>query len=277
MKSFNLYLGPAALLLIVCSIAWKQDKPATKPAKGEVDPQALMELIDRADRLVVFAEPAQDAVVLYETSERHDLDALKSALKLARPEKPVHCMCLGSPIIVLYAGDERVGEIRNHHAVLVRTDLWESDAPITDREAYLAWFDERKITAPRDEVNAERQRQEQFARDRRRWVEAAPASVQPLLPEVEKAFSPGMAVFKPSRPREGAAAAPARNPALEPLREALAGEFGDEADRVLALLAWFGSGAGQWSGFPSYEAIPEQMLLAYPTPELLAAIQGRDL
>src|SRR5688572_7079544 len=160
-----------------------QEQPVTRPAGREVDPQALMDLIDQADRLVVLAQPAQDAQVLYETDEQADLDALKGALKLSRPEKPVHCMCLGAPIILLYSGETRIGEIRNHHAVLVRTSLWDSDAHITDREAYLSWFDERKITPPRDEVNEERKRQEQYARDRRRWVEAAPASVQPLLPE----------------------------------------------------------------------------------------------
>jgi hypothetical protein len=41
---------------------------------------------------------------------------------------------------------------------------------------------------------------------------------------------------------------------------------------VLALLGWFGSGAGPWSGHPSYEAAPEQLLLHYPTQLLVEAL-----
>ncbi len=38
-----------------------------------------------------------------------------------------------------------------------------------------------------------------------------------------------------------------------------------------------GSGAGPWSGYPAYESVAEQMLLEYPTPELVAAVSGRQL
>lgn len=66
-------------------------------------------------------------------------------------------------------------------------------------------------------------------------------------------------------------------PNLTPLREALAREIPDKNDRLLALFSWFGSGAGPWSGFPSYETVAEKLLLEYSTSELLDAIEGKGL
>ncbi len=47
---------------------------------------------------------------------------------------------------------------------------------------------------------------------------------------------------------------------LTPLRAALEREVRNETSRILALLQWFGSGAGPWSGFPYYEAAAEKLL-----------------
>ena len=47
--------------------------------------------------------------------------------------------------------------------------------------------------------------------------------------------------------------------------------------RALALYAWFGSGEGPWSGFPSYEEVAEELLFDIPTAELVAAAQADDL
>jgi hypothetical protein len=42
-------------------------------------------------------------------------------------------------------------------------------------------------------------------------------------------------------------------------------------------MAWFGSGAGPWSGFPGYEEIAQKILRQYPTEELIGAVDGRSL
>jgi hypothetical protein len=64
---------------------------------------------------------------------------------------------------------------------------------------------------------------------------------------------------------------------MSPLRAAVVTEFPDESKRILALLTWYGSGAGPWSGFPSYESIAENLLLDYPTTEIVATIQANPL
>jgi hypothetical protein len=43
------------------------------------------------------------------------------------------------------------------------------------------------------------------------------------------------------------------------------------------LLEWFGFGAGPWPGFPFYEKAAEELLLGYPTTEIVAAIQSSSI
>src|SRR5688500_8664181 len=114
-----------------------------------VRPDELSALIDRADRVVVRQDPLQGRATLFESRQRGDLNALKQAARVVRPEEDFHCMCLGRPAIELYAGDARIGRITHHHGVSLRCDLWKTDAPLADREAMLRWFDERGIREPR--------------------------------------------------------------------------------------------------------------------------------
>jgi len=67
-------------------------------------------------------------------------------------------------------------------------------------------------------------------------------------------------------------------PNVKPLRAALAKEFPDSHQRILALFSWYGSGDGPWSGFDSvYETAAEELLLDFPTPDLIAAAQADNL
>jgi hypothetical protein len=99
------------------------------------------------------------------------------------------------------------------------------------------------------ELSAQR---EQFKVAESRWLAAMPSSLKPLWPDVLK---------------DGL------QPNVEPLRNALAKQFPNEQTRILGLYAWFGSGAGPWSGFPSYEMVAEELLLDFHTDALIAAAE----
>ena len=45
----------------------------------------------------------------------------------------------------------------------------------------------------------------------------------------------------------------------------------------MALFRWYGSGQGQWSGFPAYESTPTGFLFEYTTADLLAIIDARRM
>ena len=92
-----------------------------------------------------------------------------------------------------------------------------------------------------------------------RWLAAMPSALKPLWPQVRESngVDPQGAVRT-----------------LDPLRAALSKEFPDERSRILALYAWFGSGEGPWSGFPSYEQVAEELLLDFPTETLIKAAEA---
>jgi len=222
----------------------------------DVRPGDLAQLIDKADKLVVLESPREGAKVLFESTERRDLDALKSALKVESPQHRLHCMCDGTPALVLYAKGEKIGQITNHHAKLIRCSLWKSDATLVDAETLLRWFDDRKIAGPRNEYELGLKLQKQANEAEKKWLAAMPPVLKPHWAAAKRAIP-----FEPD---------------LAPLRKALEDHISDKNERILALLSWYGSGQGPWSGFPAYEDIAEKMLLDYKTTELVKAIEGKE-
>jgi len=51
----------------------------------------------------------------------------------------------------------------------------------------------------------------------------------------------------------------------------------EKTEQIRALLIWFGSGAGPWSGFPSYESAAKELLLDYKIAELVDALDYSKL
>jgi hypothetical protein len=58
----------------------------------------------------------------------------------------------------------------------------------------------------------------------------------------------------------------------EGARAALAAQFPSTHDRIAALLEWYGSGAGPWSGFPAYEDEAALLLFDNSTAVILTTI-----
>ncbi|HEX6902498.1 MAG TPA: hypothetical protein VF789_22450 [Thermoanaerobaculia bacterium] len=227
-----------------------------KADEHPVQPEKLAELIGRADKIVVFESPMEGAEVLFSSTDPRDIREFRDSLALAAPPEGFHCMCIGEPAVRLYREGKELALVTNHHGNSVRSSLWTSDAIVKDPEKWLAWFDARKIPGPRREFEGMMADEKNYKKAYERWLAAMPKSVEPLWDEVmEDEFSPD----------------------LEPARKALAKEFPDVQPRILALFAWYGSGDGPWSGFPSYESVAEELLLDFPTPDLIAAAQSENL
>jgi hypothetical protein len=109
------------------------------------------------------------------------------------------------------------------------------------------------------QAQAERGRERSESAQRwSRWQQATPRSLVPLLADDEQ-YAMGL-------PGD-----------ITRLQAPLAGEFPDRNARILVLLEWFGSGAGPWSGYPSYEAVAEKLLLSNDTADLVAAASSPNL
>lgn len=227
-----------------------------KKDERPVDPAKLAERIKQADKIVVSESPMKDAKVLFTSTAPKDIAEFNDALTVAPPKGWFHCMCIGTPAVRLYRGDTELALVTNHHGRSVRCSLWTSDAMLKDPEKWLLWFDARNLPEPRKEVDDMAARAKQGEISYARWCAAMPKSLQPRW---ERATRDEVL------------------PNVKPLRAALAKEFPDTGQRILALFSWYGSGAGPWSGFPSYESAAEELLLDIPTLDLIAAAQADNL
>jgi hypothetical protein len=100
----------------------------------------------------------------------------------------------------------------------------------------------------------------QGERDRKRWLRVTPRSVRGMWND----YFEGKVSF-------------AGSSGLDPMRGALEAEFPDEKARIRALFAWYGSGAGSWSGHPGYEKYPALLLQELPLSDLLEVTRSGDL
>lgn len=216
------------------------------------------ELLQRADRVVVIESNGEKETQLFESLKETDLAELRAALKLRIPEDWKESICY-SPTVYFYKGPERLMSVGNVLGSEVKTSVWSGNALLEDPEKWLQWFDRRGML----QVRAERDREEAAARtherNEKRWYEAMPRGIGDLVKEQVNAFG------LPSMGK------------VEHFRPVLEREYPSKDERILALLHWFGSGAGGWSGHPSYESIAEDLLFLFTTREIIEAVKSRAL
>jgi len=235
-------------------------KESAEKKKGPVRIEELLALIAKTDTVVVYSSYT-DRVgrILYASSHRKDISALREAISIANPGYEFLCACATSPEVVLYRKGKVLGSIGVLHNGVIRSSLWENDTFIEDKEKWFRWFDDRNIKSPRQNYERDLAEEEADRVSEQRWIAAMPEGMRPIWPKVMDQM---MLAGIPQPPN------------TKPLEEELAKEIPDESGRIRALMSWYGSGAGTWSGFPVYEDVAEKMLLEYPTSQLLKALDG---
>ncbi|MCP4002807.1 MAG: hypothetical protein GY725_01300 [bacterium] len=219
-------------------------------AKNPIDPEQLVQLMETADRLVVRESPEEESSILFESNNRADLEALARCLGIEIPEEGIHCMCSGSPAIYLYRDEEELVELTNHHGFSLRCSLWDSDAIIANTEKWLSWFDVHGMDGPRREVEALQVQEAEQHRNWEKWAGAMPACISEVWNGmIEQCGGTDFSI----------------------LRNALEAALPAKEDQIRSLFGWYGSGAGPWSGFPSYENTAGELLLGYEISELIGA------
>ncbi len=197
--------------------------------------------------------------VLLDVRGADDVAAFAATLRI-RPGEPFHCLCPGDQTLEFLGPGRRSAVVTLHHGRSLRWDgVWGTDVLLDDPAAVQDWLAKRGVSGPRDEY---RRMEEQARRGQdlwEAWKRAAPPCLAPLLDEVSALAGTPRGVEEPAHDR-----------AAGEIRRA----YPTERDAILALLEWFGSGEGRWSGFPSYEAVPEWLLLGYPTDTIVAALEG---
>lgn len=188
-----------------------------------------------------------DSAILFETADRAELAALAAALATT-PSSGATCACAGTIIFEL-EGHAEPRVIKLHHGESLRWDHSGGNLPLTAPEDLLAWLVRHDMAFVRDEYLASRAHAEEDGRSAARWKAALPASLQPFFEDMR------------------------RGSAIDPRwTAAIMAELPDPVERARVLLALFGSGAGPWSGYPSWESVPAQWLVETPLPVLSDAL-----
>ncbi|NMO17036.1 hypothetical protein HPC49_30205 [Pyxidicoccus fallax] len=182
--------------------------------------------------------------------------ALRTCLAIREDAEGFHCMCIGDFALELHDEQNLLAVLTMHHGVSIRWDRWTWDAALKDGPRLLDWFASVGLTKPREDAQEHRRAGEEAAAAEERWLAAMPACLRPLW-----RIEPGTGMVED----------------VGALRAPLAEAFPDVKMRILELFRWFGSGKGPWSGYPSYEGAAKTLLLDYPIPVLLSALEGREL
>lgn len=221
---------------------------------------SLFALIDQSDEMVVYGEGFKREFVVYQSAKRKDFEDLKRAITLKREGGPFLCACVDGPEIALLKNKKEIASVWNHEGTAIGSSVWKGDWGAADPDRWLSWFDARGMTSARAFFKLVHSESRKAEADEQRWLRAMPLSLKPLWPNALKQYNP-----------------PTNFPDLKPLNAVLIKQFPDANERIRALMAWFGSGAGPWSGFPGYEEIAAKLLTQYPTTQLIGAVENRNL
>jgi hypothetical protein len=222
---------------------------------------ALDSLLDQVSIVRVFKDGCRGNKllgrdVLLEVGEPNELAALRRSMRITE-EAGGHCMCFGGPTLeLLSANRSRLALLGIHHGHAIRWDQWRDDARLVDGRSLMEWLARHGVREPLRDFEEQEARRRQRELDRDRWRAATPSAL-------ESVWSSDLD--------------PLGDADLAPLHEALLSGMPDVDERILALLNWFGSGAGPWSGFASYEQVAERLLLGYSIERIVSAMESTEL
>jgi hypothetical protein len=183
----------------------------------------------------------------YETTDRAEIASLLELLAVDEERSGGRCGCIGGPGIEVFQGERLLASVQLVCNRLLRWDGWPGDGELSEVPALFDWLAERGVTAPRDELLAERVALEAWAAKKRR----ATAGLSPRL----------LAAFQ----REDEVAS--HQPWLEERRwfaAALAAEFRGRPDRIRVLLRIFGAEESEADGYDWIDQLALDLLRKYP-------------
>jgi len=222
---------------------------------------ALDSLMDEVRAVRVFKDGCHGDTLLgndglLELTEPNEIEALRIAMRIIDGPGG-HCMCFGGPTLEMLSADRsRLALLSIHHGHAIRWNRWKDDARLIDGRLLLEWLAQRGVVEPLRDFETEEVANRKRQQDWERWLAAMPSALIPVWSGALGQFGIVDVV---------------------PLRGALERGLPDEGERILALLQWFGAGAGPWSGYPSYEKAVEELLLGYSTARIIEAVESTQL
>jgi hypothetical protein len=184
------------------------------------------------------------------------LAGVREALRIREGGASFRCMCRGDFAIELFRGRKALPAIGFHHGASIRLEDWGSDAELVDGRLFFAWLADHGVPGPLEAFEQSLQYQREAEAIRQKWIEAAPPEVRPFLEKIAPEGLP------PTHEKS----------ACEPAMRALEAAYPAAKDRIARLFAWYGSGAGPWSGYPSYEHVADLLLTQHDFADVINTV-----
>lgn len=193
-------------------------------------------------------------VVRLDVSDPATLTELRECLRISEDSDSFgHVMSIEGHRLELWIGEQQLPSLALLSWVALRwPSVWRHDAWLVDPRRFEALLLQCGIPDAQQQREENERREIEWQQYRERWERTMPPCLRPLWPEQLGDMSPDS----------------------QTARTLLATAIPDPVERVRALYGWFGSGAGPWSGFPSYEAVAEGLLLEYSVETLIRAGEG---
>ncbi|APR79159.1 Hypothetical protein A7982_04506 [Minicystis rosea] len=193
-------------------------------------------------------------------AEGQSLTALRDALRIREDGPAFRCLCHGDLAVeLLDARGGLVAALGLHHGVSLRLDAWDADAELADGRALFVWLAARGEQALLDAYDHDAASARRRAAQQEAWLASAPVAIMPHLPSLFVAGLPAFGVERYARAAHD-----------------LIADRGS-TDAASALLAWYGRGAGPYSGHPAYEDVAAGLLDAVGLEAVLQTIETSDL
>ncbi|QJB35055.1 hypothetical protein HF324_28490 [Chitinophaga oryzae] len=202
----------------------------------------------------VYNDKAMSENVLLHLTQTADVSRLGQLLEIDEANTGFYCMCPGTYAIELHSRGKMRHIIGFHHEVSIRYSGWNGDAALSNNEALLAFLSELGFSRPwEDYMQARRNRQaDQVAEEN--WFSTAPKT------------------FRKYRDKMGGL----ETGYLPALIQDLDNEIPDRQQQIVALLRTYGQSDKFWSGYPSYESVPEDILKTFDIKNIIHAYLQSD-
>lgn len=245
---------------------------------------ALDAVLAETDRVRVFeggslkGKPLTNEILLDSTDENIRAELAKALRIDEDPDSFCQQISLGGPTIELLRGKKRLALITYHHDQVIRWEkAWRFDASLAYGRRLIDWFASNGVDGPKQAFEARLKDKRRTTADLQKWMMSMPECLRPYWSLV---VVPGMSdilIYSPlpaagKNESEQPALTIKSNPRLQKINEILDGEFKDPQFKILALLQWYASGVGAWTGFPSYEELPAELLLQVPSEQIVEAL-----
>ena len=191
--------------------------------------------------------------VLFEITQPDAIKQFAVLIEINEDNIGFRCLCLGSYDFELYINNQLKVTISYHHEYSIRYDGWCTDAVLANPESLVTFLAEQGFKKPLEDFMESKRRQEEALSGETEWLAIAPNCFRTFWEKFRVYGNFPNALI-----------------------DALTVEIPDKATRIIALLQTFGKTKNFWSGYPSYENIPAEILNTFHPMVILKVYTDSD-